>query len=84
MHHLTLPLLEKLVMRARMADNRELFEDASPLFRVHRDAPPFFILHGRSPTTSFRSPRPVRSTPHCGIPVPGHRLRRTPQRPPRL
>jgi len=48
MHHLTLPLLEKLVMRARMADNRELFEDASPLFRVHRDAPPFFILHGRN------------------------------------
>ena len=48
MHHLTLPLLEKLVMRTRMADNRELFEGASPTFRVHRDAPPFFILHGRS------------------------------------
>lgn len=48
MHHLTQPLLEKLVMRARMADNPELYEAASPLFRVHRDAPPFFILHGRN------------------------------------
>ena len=47
MHHLTQPLLERLVMRARMADDPELFEGASPLFRVHRDAPPFFILHGR-------------------------------------
>lgn len=47
MHHLTRPLLERLVMRARMDENRELFEGASPRFRVHRDAPPFFILHGR-------------------------------------
>ena len=47
MHHLTQPLLERLVMRTRMADDPELFEDASPRFRVHRDAPPFFVLHGR-------------------------------------
>ncbi|MFM8597569.1 MAG: alpha/beta hydrolase fold domain-containing protein [Mycobacterium sp.] len=48
MHELTVPLLETLVMRASFADNRELFEQASPIFRVHRQAPPFFILHGEN------------------------------------
>ena len=48
MHHLTKPLLEKLVMRTRMADAPELYEAASPMFRVRPDAPPFFILHGRN------------------------------------
>jgi acetyl esterase/lipase len=47
MHPLMLPFLEQFVMRARLADNRELFESASPIFQVHRDAPPFFVLHGR-------------------------------------
>jgi acetyl esterase/lipase len=47
MHPLMLPFLEQFVMRARLADNRELFESASPIFHVHRDAPPFFVLHGR-------------------------------------
>jgi dipeptidyl aminopeptidase/acylaminoacyl peptidase len=31
-----------------MSDNPELFVGASPTYRVHRDAPPFFILHGRN------------------------------------
>jgi dipeptidyl aminopeptidase/acylaminoacyl peptidase len=35
-------------MQARFDDNRQLFEDASPVFRAHRDAPPFFILHGEN------------------------------------
>ncbi|WP_199255488.1 alpha/beta hydrolase [Mycolicibacterium mengxianglii] len=43
---LMLPLLEEFVMRARLAQNRELFEAASPTYRVHREAPPFFVLHG--------------------------------------
>ncbi|MCV7225368.1 alpha/beta hydrolase [Mycolicibacterium komossense] len=47
MHQLMLPFLEQFVMRARLADNRELYESASPIFRAHRDAPPFFVLHGR-------------------------------------
>jgi acetyl esterase/lipase len=32
---------------SRRAD-RQVFEQASPMHRVHRDAPPFFILHGRN------------------------------------
>lgn len=48
MHTLTMPLLEHLVMQAPLDDNRELFEAASPTKRAHRDAPPFFILHGES------------------------------------
>jgi len=48
LHALTMPLLEHLVMQRRLDDNRQMFEDASPIFRVHRNAPPFFILHGEN------------------------------------
>ncbi|CAN5551356.1 alpha/beta hydrolase [soil metagenome] len=47
MHPLMLPFLEQFVMRARLADNRALYESASPIYWTHRDAPPFFVLHGR-------------------------------------
>jgi acetyl esterase/lipase len=39
-------VLEELVMKARVADDRELFERASPTHRVHAGAPPFCVLHG--------------------------------------
>jgi acetyl esterase/lipase len=48
MHPLMMPLLERVVMQKRMADHPELYHDASPINRVHRDAPPFFILHGEN------------------------------------
>jgi dipeptidyl aminopeptidase/acylaminoacyl peptidase len=48
MHELMLPLLEHLVMQARFDENRQLFTDASPIARVHRNAPPFFVLHGEN------------------------------------
>lgn len=44
---LMVPFLEQFVMRASLADNRALYEAASPIYHVHRDAPPFFVLHGR-------------------------------------
>jgi len=47
-HALMMPLLEHFVMQSRLAHNRQLFEDASPMYRVHRNAPPFFILHGEN------------------------------------
>ena len=47
-HGLMLPLLEHVVMQRRLADDPQLFADASPMFRVHRDAPPFFVLHGEN------------------------------------
>ncbi|MGB3480858.1 MAG: alpha/beta hydrolase [Mycobacterium sp.] len=43
---LMVPFLEQFVMRASLAENRALYEAASPIYHVHRDAPPFFVLHG--------------------------------------
>ena len=48
MHGLMMPLLEHVVMQTRFADNPQLYRDASPIFRVHRNAPPFFVLHGEN------------------------------------
>jgi acetyl esterase/lipase len=46
MHAMMLPFLEHFVMRTKLADDPALFESASPIFHAHRDAPPFFVLHG--------------------------------------
>ncbi|OBJ49041.1 alpha/beta hydrolase [Mycobacterium sp. 1423905.2] len=46
MHEMMLPFLEHFVMKARYADKPERFAAASPISYVHRDAPPFFVLHG--------------------------------------
>jgi acetyl esterase/lipase len=43
-------LLERTVFKTRAADHPKVFEDASPLCRVHQDAPPFFVLHGLNDT----------------------------------
>ncbi|MCW1957090.1 MAG: alpha/beta hydrolase [Mycobacterium sp.] len=48
LHKLTMPLLERLVIQRRLDENREIYEAASPRLRAHRDAPPFFILHGEN------------------------------------
>ena len=47
MHPLMMPLLEHVVMQTSRESNADVFEKASPTHRAHRDAPPFFILHGR-------------------------------------
>jgi acetyl esterase/lipase len=39
-------LLERHVMKAPLATAREAWEKASPVSRVHPDAPPFFVIHG--------------------------------------
>ncbi len=46
MHDLMLPFLEQFVMKTRYADAPERFQSASPISYVHREAPPFFVLHG--------------------------------------
>ena len=33
-------------MKTRLAENRAAFEQASPMFRVSENAPPFFVIHG--------------------------------------
>jgi acetyl esterase/lipase len=38
--------LAPLVFQRRFRDHREAFERASPILRVHRDAPPFYVIHG--------------------------------------
>lgn len=48
MHPLMMPLLERVVIQKKMADNPDVYRDASPVNRAHRDAPPFFILHGEN------------------------------------
>ena len=39
-------LLERLVTKVPWTEDPERFERASPTFRVHAGAPPFFVLHG--------------------------------------
>jgi acetyl esterase/lipase len=46
-----LPLfLEPLVMKASVVDEPEKFAKASPVDRIHADAPPFMIIHGSNDT----------------------------------
>jgi acetyl esterase/lipase len=39
-------MLERWVIQRRFREDRKAFEAASPLYRVHADAPPFFVVHG--------------------------------------
>jgi acetyl esterase/lipase len=39
-------MLERWVFKKRLADDRSVFEQASPLHRVHAGAPPFLVVHG--------------------------------------
>ncbi len=38
--------IENFVVRNTMHRHREIFENASPITRVHPDAPPFLLIHG--------------------------------------
>jgi acetyl esterase/lipase len=40
------PLVQRHLFHAKLRDRPELFRAASPMHRVHRDAPPFFVVHG--------------------------------------
>jgi acetyl esterase/lipase len=41
-----IPFLERRVTKTRIREARDVFRSASPIDRVHEDAPPFFLLHG--------------------------------------
>jgi acetyl esterase/lipase len=45
-----LDMLEKTVMKVKESDHPEVFRAASPTYRVHADAPPFFVLQGANDT----------------------------------
>ncbi|OBI93756.1 alpha/beta hydrolase [Mycobacterium asiaticum] len=38
--------VEKVVIQRSIARHPEIFRDASPIARVHRNAPPFLVIHG--------------------------------------
>jgi acetyl esterase/lipase len=38
--------LERVVVKRRISRHPEIFRDASPIARVHRNAPPFLVIHG--------------------------------------
>jgi acetyl esterase/lipase len=46
----TMLFLERGVMKASYADDPVAFEKASPVHRVHTDAPPFLVVHGEADT----------------------------------
>jgi acetyl esterase/lipase len=39
-------LLEKFVVKQKLATHRDVYVDASPIRQLRADAPPFFVLHG--------------------------------------
>ena len=43
-------ILEKQVMKGSLQESPEAYEAASPMSRVHADAPPFLIVHGTHDT----------------------------------
>jgi acetyl esterase/lipase len=42
--------LERVVVKRRIDRHPEIFRNASPIARVHPDAPPFLVIHGSSDT----------------------------------
>ncbi|HUB57514.1 MAG TPA: alpha/beta hydrolase, partial [Mycobacterium sp.] len=40
--------LERVVVKRRIDRHPEVFRSASPIARIHRDAPPFLVIHGSS------------------------------------
>ncbi len=43
-------LLERQVFKRSIDDDPKVFEEASPTYRVHPEAPPFFVIHGSNDT----------------------------------
>lgn len=44
------PMLERRIVKKRYKDAPDVFERASPMSRIHEDAPPFFVVHGTRDT----------------------------------
>lgn len=47
------PFLSRLVMKSSPDEAREAWEKASPIARVHADAPPFFVIHGTHDSLAY-------------------------------
>jgi acetyl esterase/lipase len=47
------PFLQRLVMKSSPVADRAGWEKASPIFRVHEGAPPFFVIHGTHDSLAY-------------------------------
>ncbi len=47
------PFLSRLVMKSSPERDREAWEKASPIARVHAGAPPFFVIHGTHDSLAY-------------------------------
>jgi acetyl esterase/lipase len=47
---LLVPIVERYILKRRLGEDRDAFERASPMSRVRKDAPPFFVIHGSRDT----------------------------------
>ena len=47
------PFLTRMVFPGPPDQHRELWENASPLSRVHIDSPPFLVVHGTHDSLAF-------------------------------
>lgn len=47
------PFLERLVMKSSPTADRDAWEKASPIARVHAGAPPFFVIHGTHDSLAY-------------------------------
>ncbi len=43
-------MLERIVMKKKLSEDRAAYEKASPISRIHADAPPWFVVHGTHDT----------------------------------
>jgi acetyl esterase/lipase len=56
------PHLERRVLTSTLADDRTMWEQASPQYHLRADAPPFFVIHGANDIMT--SPRQARRFAH--------------------
>ena len=63
--------LERMIMKTPFETNRQAYEQASPIDRVHPDAPPFLVVHGSNdslvPVAEARTF--VKTLEAAGVPV---------------
>lgn len=45
-HRMFVPFVERVVMKLSAREAPEAFDKASPMHRIHADAPPFLVIHG--------------------------------------
>jgi len=58
-------------MKTTIEADRQLFERASPTYRVNADAPPFYVAHGTNDTLVPVESRALSSRPPEGLVGPG-------------